>query len=113
MSITNQQVAGREFLRGLYPDEYFPDRLLDKGRDILLRLCERIEAERPADLAGLYVLTAVATLEFNRLQEEFWAAGSEIETMARDEIAGDFGFVASAYGFADADLEEVVAERDW
>ncbi|MFC9748560.1 DUF5713 family protein [Streptomyces niveus] len=113
MSVTNQQVAGREFLRGLYPDEYFPDQLLDKGRGILLRLCERIEAERPADLAALYALTAVATEEFNRLQEEFWAAGSEIETMARDEIAVDFGFVASAYGFEDADLEELVAERDW
>ncbi|WP_381795993.1 DUF5713 family protein [Streptomyces niveus] len=31
----------------------------------------------------------------------------------RDETAGDFRFVASAYGFADADLEEKVAERDW
>lgn len=113
VSITNQQVAERAFLRALYADEYFPDHLLDKGRDILTRLCERVEAERPADLAGLYALTEVATEEFNRLQEEFWAAGSEIETMARDEIAGDFWFVASAYGFADADLEELVAERDW
>ncbi|WP_329384513.1 DUF5713 family protein [Streptomyces sp. NBC_01716] len=113
MSITNQQVAGHAFLRALYPDEYFPDPLLDKGRDILLRLCERIEAERPADLAALYVLGEAATEEFNRLQEEFWAAGSEIETMARDEIARDFQFVASAYGFADADLEELLAERDW
>ncbi|MFD3485467.1 DUF5713 family protein [Streptomyces sp. NPDC058665] len=113
MSITNQQVAGHAFLRALYPDEYFPDPLLDKGRDILLRLCERIEAERPADLAALYALSAVATEEFNLLQEEFWAAGSEIETMAREEIAGDFAFVVSAYEFADADLEEVIAERDW
>ncbi|MET9557624.1 DUF5713 family protein [Streptomyces sp. NPDC006645] len=113
MSITNQQVAGRVFLRALYPDEYFPDRLLDKGREILLRLCERIETERPVDLVALYALTAVATEEFNQLQEEFWAAGSEIETVARDEIAGDFGFIADAYGFADADLEELVAERDW
>lgn len=97
----------------MYRDAYFPDRLLDKGRDILLRLCARIEAERPVDLAGLYALTEGATEEFNRLQEEFWAAGSEIETVAREEIAEDFGFVASAYGFADADLEELVAERDW
>lgn len=115
MSITNQQVAGHSFLRGLYGDEYeyYPNHLLDKGREILLRLCERIEAEPPVDLVGLYALTVGPTEEFNRLQEEFWAAGSEIETMARDEIAGDFGFVAAAYGFADADLEELVAERDW
>ncbi|MFC8074032.1 DUF5713 family protein [Streptomyces sp. NPDC057307] len=113
MSMTNQQVAGYGFLRALYADTYFPDHLLDKGREILLRLCGRIEAERPVDLAALYVLTAGATEEFNQLQEEFWAAGSEIETVARDEIATDFGFIADAYGFADADLEELVAERDW
>ncbi|MGW6509937.1 DUF5713 family protein [Streptomyces niveus] len=113
MSITNKQVAAHAFLRALYADDYFPDHLLDKGREILLRLCGRIETERPVDLAALYALTAVATEEFNRLQDEFWAAGSEIETVARDEIAVDFGFVASAYGFGDADLEDLVAARDW
>lgn len=115
VSITNQQVAEHSFLRALYGDshEYYPNHLLDKGREILLRLCGRIEAEPPVDLAGLYKLTEGATEEFNRLQGEFWAAGSEIETIAREEIAEDFGFIASAYGFADADLEELVAERDW
>ncbi|WP_330174662.1 DUF5713 family protein [Streptomyces sp. NBC_01498] len=113
MPVTNQQVTGHAFLRGLYPDTYFPDPLLDKGREILLRLCARVEAARPQDLTALYVLTNAATEEFNRLQEEFWAAGSEIETMARDEIAGDFHFIATAYGFPDADLEEALAERDW
>lgn len=60
VSITNQLVAERAFLRALCADEYFPDHLLDKGRDILTRLCERVEAERPADLAGLYALTEAA-----------------------------------------------------
>jgi hypothetical protein len=32
--------------------------------------------------------------------------------MARDETAGDFGFVVPAHGLADADLKELVAERD-
>jgi hypothetical protein len=113
MAITNQQVTGHAFLRQLYADAYFPDPVVDKGRAILLRLCERIETEHPSDLGSLYVLTQAATEEFNLLEAEFEAAGSEIETAAREEIAEDFWFVASAYGFANADVEELIATRDW
>ncbi|MEV6026312.1 DUF5713 family protein [Streptomyces sp. NPDC052036] len=113
MPITNQQVAGHAFLRHLYADEYFPDDVVDKGRAILLRLCERIETEQPSDLTALYLLSQAATEEFNLLEAEFEAAGSEIETVAREEIAEDFWFVATAYGFADADVEELIAVRDW
>lgn len=113
MSITNQQVAGHAFLKPLYEDPYFPDHVVDRGREILLMLCERIEAERPSDLAALYGLTQAATEEFNLLEAEFDAAGSEIETVAREVIAEDFWFVASAYGFGDADVEELIATRDW
>lgn len=100
-------------LTEMYTDPYFPDQLVDKGKAILLRLCARIEAERPADLAALYVLTHAATEEFNALEEEFEAAGSEIETAARDDIGGSFWSVATAYGFDDADPEELIATRDW
>jgi len=113
MPITNERIAGHTFLRLLYADPYYPDQVLDLGRAILLRLCERIEAEQPSDLAALYALTEVATEEFNVLEAEFEAAGSEIETVAREEIAEDFWFVASAYGFPDADAEELVAAREW
>ncbi|MEU6006581.1 DUF5713 family protein [Streptomyces sp. NPDC047453] len=113
MPITNQQVAGHAFLRQLYADPYFPDHVVDKGKAILLRLCERVEAEQPSDLAALYALTRAATEEFNLLEAEFEAAGSEIETVAREEIAEDFWCVASAYGFADADAEKLIATRDW
>ncbi|MHC5907526.1 DUF5713 family protein [Streptomyces sp. S6] len=113
MGAANEQVAERVFLEALYKDDYFPGHLLDKGRAILVRLCERIEAERPADLAALYVLTHAATEEFNALEAEFEAAGSEIETVAREEIGGEFRFVAQAYGFGDADVEELIAPREW
>ena len=83
MAITNQQVAGHAFLRPLYADAYFPDPVVDKGRTILLRLCGRIEAEQPSDLASLYVLTQAATEEFNLLEAEFEAAGSERQPAPR------------------------------
>ncbi|MER5479726.1 DUF5713 family protein [Streptomyces sp. NPDC002734] len=112
MPIGNQQVAGHAFLAQM-TDPYYPQPVVDKGRAVLRRLCERIEVERPSDLAALYALTHAATEEFNVLEEEFTAAGSEIETIAREVIAEDFWFVASAYGFTDADVEELIATRDW
>lgn len=113
MPIENTQVGTYPFLQGMYRDGYYPDQVVDKGKAILLRLCERIEADRPGNLTDLYAFTSVATEEFNLLQNDFEAAGSEIETVAREVIAKDFWFIAVAYGFADADLEELIAERDW
>ncbi|MEU0171438.1 DUF5713 family protein [Streptomyces iakyrus] len=113
MPISNERVSTHPFLRGLYEDDYYPDDVLDRGRAILLALCERIERERPAGLAALYALTQAATEELNALEAAFEAAGSEIETVAREEIAEDFGFVARAYGFPDADVEELIATGEW
>ncbi|MER6910564.1 DUF5713 family protein [Streptomyces sp. NPDC000594] len=113
MAISHRDVAEYPFLGLLYEDPYFPDEVLDRGRGILLRLCERIEAEHPADLTALYVLTHAATEEFNALEAEFEAAGSEIETVAREEIGESFWAVAMAYGFTDADAEELIATREW
>ncbi|TDP38423.1 hypothetical protein DFR75_10378 [Nocardia ignorata] len=113
MPITNRQMAGHPFLREMYGDPYYPDVVLDRCKAVLLRLCETIESERPSDLAALYVLTRGATAEFNDLEAEFEAAGSEIETVAREVIADDFCAIASAYGFPNADSEELLAGRDW
>ncbi|WP_372406281.1 DUF5713 family protein [Streptomyces luteireticuli] len=113
MPISNQHVTAHAFLRGLYEDDYYPDHVVDRGKAVLLRLCENIEADAPVDLAALYALTRAATEEFNGLEAEFEAAGSEIETMARDEIARDFWFIARVYGFTNADMEELIATREW
>lgn len=111
--IVNEQAAGHEFLIGMYGDDYYPKHVVDLGKAILVRLCERIEVEQPADLAALYAITVVSTEEFNELESEFEAAGSEIETVAREWIGEEFWFIACAYGFTDADVEELIAARDW
>lgn len=113
MQIANPQVLAHPFLDQLYKDGYFPDHVVDRGKAILERLCGRIEAEQPTGPAALYVLTHAATEEFNELAAEFEEAGSEIETVAREAIGADFRFVAGAYGFHDADAEELIATRDW
>jgi tricorn protease-like protein len=113
VQLSNEQIRQHEFLQCMSSDQYYPRHLVDKGKQILLRLCERIEQVNPADNAALYKLTHSATEEFNQLGEEFVEAESELETVARECIASDFVFVAKAYGFANADVEELVATRDW
>lgn len=113
MAISNQQVSTHRFLLPLYEEELYPDHLVDRGTEILLRLCERIEAEQPADLGALYRLTQAATEEFNELEVEFDTEGAEFDTQAREEIGEEFWFVACAYGFQDADSEELISGREW
>ena len=113
MPIANTTMADYAFLAELYEDDFFPDHVVDKGKAVLVRLCERLEADRPADLNALYVLTQAAAAEFNDLEAEFEAADSEIETVAREEICGDVYNIAVAYGFADADHEMLTHNRNF
>jgi hypothetical protein len=112
VAIANEKLKHYPFLEEMDRDAYFPAHLVDKGKAILVRLCEAIESEEPADLSALYALTHAATEEFNALAEEFADNDSEIETAARDCIGMDFAAIADAYGF-DADTEELIAPRDW
>lgn len=110
--LNNEKLKEYQFLKDMYRVPYFPNVIVDKGKAILVELCSQIEKQKPQDLEALYKLTHAATDRFNDLQEDFWEHGSEIETAARECIAMDFGFIAVAYGF-DADVEELIATRDW
>lgn len=113
MSVTNEKVNEHSLLEGMYTDDYFPDFLVDKIKEILLGLCERIEAEEPEDEEALCELTHAAVEAINELAEDFESNESELETDATEVIAAEFEFIARAYGFPDADVEELTAPRDW
>lgn len=113
MSIQNPQILSYTFLQEMYDDDYFPDFLVDKCKAIFLNTCERIEQEKPQNLDELYAITHEATEQINDLQDEFYENDSEIETAARDCLGVTMFFVAQAYGFEDADAEELIAPRDW
>lgn len=110
--LTNETVREYSFLAGMYGDSYFPKVAVDQVRNVLVKLCFAIENEQPKDLEALYRLTHASTEEINDLQAVFDANGSELETVAREVIALDIDFIARAYGF-EADLEELIAPRDW
>lgn len=111
--ITNQVLHDHPFLKGMYDDGWFPDACVDKAVAVLRNLCEQIEASEPRDLAALYELTHAATEDINDLEEEFEANDSEIETVARKILADEFALIADAYGFTDADREDLIAPRNW
>lgn len=111
--IKNEKLKAYKFLGCMYSDSYFPKFLVDKGKVILIELCLQIEKTQPKSLQELYKLTHASTKKFNALQDEFDKHNSEIETAARECIALDFEFIAKAYGFDKADIEELIAPREW
>ena len=113
MPITNPTMMKHAFLTEMYDDDYFPDFLVDKCKQILFSLCEQIESSKPADTVSLFKLTHAAVETINQLESEFEANDSEIETGARDALGDEFHAILQAYGFVDADVEDAIANRDW
>jgi hypothetical protein len=111
--IENPKLRAYDFLADMTEDAYFPNGPVAKVKAVLVRLCETIEAKKPKTLEELYVLTHAATDEINALEDDFEEEESEIETVARECICADFEVIARAYGFDDADVEELTATRDW
>ena len=112
LNISNSEVLNYPILDCMYEDDYFPDIMVDKCKLVLLNLCFQIEVNQPGNLEELYVLTHTATRYINDLEDEFFANGSEIETVARECLGADIYFISKAYGF-DADVEELIAPRRW
>jgi len=108
---THPAILGRTLLRPMVDCSYYPQGPVADGQALLLELAARIERERPVGEA-VYALTHATTEAFNDLQDAFYEAGSEIETVAREAIADDIDFVLKTYGY-DVDLEEAISPRDW
>lgn len=113
MPITNEHIRAHDFLRGMYRDDDFPNFLVDRTRTIMIELSEAIERDQPGDEASRLVLTHAATEAFNALQQEFKENDSELETEAREVMGANFEFILRAYGFADVDIQDIIAPIQW
>jgi len=92
-------------------DDYYPKFLVDKVKDLILPVIERLE-NGEKDEAVIQESLDTMTLAINDLQEEFYEHDSELETMARDSIATTIGDILEYFNI-DIDLETALAERDW
>jgi hypothetical protein len=113
MGVPILKIDSSKLLVDMYADSYFPRTLVDKVRDVLLDVCREIEVRKPTSYEELYEITCAGTDRINGLHDEFEENGSEIETVARDDIGASFSYIAEVYGFPDADGEELIATRDW
>ncbi len=112
-SIKNENISTHAFLKDMYEDGYFPNHLVDKIKDILIQVCEMIEAQNPKTDEELFSITHKAVEQINELEEEFEENDSELETAAREAMGADFDFIVKTYGFNEVDIEDVIAPREW
>ncbi len=113
MPISNSTMQTHTFLTEMYGDDYFPDFLVDKCKQILVSLCEQIESTKPSDNESLLRLTHAAVDSLNQLEAEFEENESEIETAARDALGDEFHAILHAYGFGEVEVDDAIANRDW
>jgi len=74
------------YLQGMYQDDYYPRFLVDKVKAALVPAVDLLESgERDMDKIQAQFDTSVNAI--NDLVEEFYDNDSEIETVARDDIA--------------------------
>lgn len=102
---------GYEFLADMYEDTYFPKKLTDKVKNHIKQAVAVLE-QGQKDLAKVQKIFDKMTLAINKLMPEFEAAGSELETAARDCIATDVMYILDWFEL-ELDVEDALRERDF
>ena len=98
-----------KLLAEMYLDEYFPDFLVDQVKDEIQKVIDLLETgETDTEIIQKKLDEMVCVI--NDLQEEFDENGSEIETVARDCIGENVGYVLKWFDIP-IDVEEAIRER--
>lgn len=100
-----------QLLAEMYEDEYFPDFLVDKVKELLQNVITDLETGEQ-DLGKIQKQFDEMTLAINDLQEEFEENDSELETAARDSIGETVEYILRWFQI-DLDVEDAIQQRDW
>jgi hypothetical protein len=100
-----------QYLPEMYSDQYFPNVLVDKVKQIIKETVAFIE-KGTHSVSEIQESFDQMTLKINELQEEFEEHDSEIETVARDSIGMTVERILNHFEI-DMDTEEAIRERDW
>lgn len=103
--------AGHVFLPAMTRDPYYPPPLVTKLANQLERLVAFLD-ERPRPRDEVQIFCDEMTALINTLADEFAEAGSELETVARDDIAVTVIAILALYQI-DLDVEDALRDRDW
>lgn len=100
-----------ELLAEMYCDEYFPNFLVDKVKELIQNVIDFLEAgER--DTEKVQSKFDEMTLAINALEEEFEENDSELETGARESIGETVQYILKWFDL-DFDVEDAIREREW
>ena len=100
-----------KLLDEMYQDNYYPTFLVDKVKDELQKVIDLLESGE-TDTDAVQEMLDEAVCGINNLQEEFDENDSEIETVARECIAGAVAYILEWFNIP-IDTEEAIRERDW
>ena len=100
-----------KLLADMYQDEYFPDFLVDKVRELVQNVINFLETEE-RDLEVIQEKLDEMTEAINDLQEEFEENDSELETGARESIGETVEYILKWFDI-DIDVEDAIRVRDW
>lgn len=99
------------YLADMYKDEYFPDFLIDKIKDLIVDVVQYLESGEHS-IKDIQAKFDDMTEGINDLQEEFEENDSEIETGARDSIGETIESVIKHFNIG-IDCETAIRNRDW
>lgn len=99
------------YLEDMYNDKYFPEFLVDKIRDEIVKVVEYLEVEGHTT-EEIQEKFDEMTMAINDLQEEFYENDSEIETAARDSIGVTVDYILEYFNI-NIDAETAIGARDW
>lgn len=100
-----------KLLNDMYQDEFFPDFLVDKIKEIVQDVILFLETGEK-DLEKIQHKFDEMTLAINDLQDEFEENDSELETGARESIGESIAYILKWFDI-DLDVEDAIGQRDW
>ena len=100
-----------KLLNDMYQDEFFPDFLVDKIKEIVQDVILFLETGEK-DLEKIQHKFDEMTLAINDLQDEFEENDSELETSARESIGESIAYILKWFDIF-LDVEDAIGQRDW
>ncbi|MCX0333737.1 DUF5713 family protein [Acinetobacter radioresistens] len=101
-----------ELLTPMFEDEYYPDELVSRIKQLLLQFSEKITASSLIQ-TDIYSSAQEIIVQINKMKPKFEQMDSSLDDAAADYIAEAMMMVVQEAGYLDIDMEELVANREW
>lgn len=101
-----------ELLTPMFEDEYYPDELVSRIKQLLLQFSEKITVSSLSQI-DIYSSAQEIIVQINKMKPKFEQMDSSLDDAAADYIAEAMMMVVQEAGYLDIDMEELVANREW